>query len=150
MISALNGNGVNDLVKHLTKKAPEHPWMFPEDQISDAPMKLFAAEITREKLFMKLQNELPYSIAVETEKWEETAKGEIKIYQNIYTNKPNHKMIILGKNGSLIKKIGQQARVELTELLDTKVHLFLFVKIRENWTSNPYLYSEMGMELPTA
>lgn len=146
MVSALHGDGTDAIKRHFASIAPASPWMFPEDQLSDAPVRFFAAEVTREKIFMYLQQELPYSVAVETEKWEDTEKGDIKIHQAIYVQKPGQKKILLGKGGSMIKRIGAEARKELSHLLGTKVHLFLFVKIRENWTENPSMYREIGLE----
>lgn len=136
-VSALKNDGVADLLKYFVGSAKNGPWMFPEDQVTDAPLRFFAAEITREKLFYNLQQELPYSIAVETEKWEELENGEIKIYQAIYTQKENQKPIILGKQGAMIKRIGESSRRELEKILGTKVHLFLFVKVKEGWIGNP-------------
>jgi GTP-binding protein Era len=147
MVSALNGDGVADVRKHFGKLAPLGPWMFPADQLMEAPIKFFAAEITREKIFMKLQQELPYSIAVETEKWEEK-KNLVSINQVIYTRKDGQKAIILGKGGSMIKQIGEASRKELEKILECKVNLFLFVKVRENWVDNPDLYREIGLQLP--
>lgn len=147
MISALNGDGVADFKAHLAKIAPPSPWMYPEDQVSDAPMRFLAAEITREKLFLELQQELPYNVAVQTESWEETDK-KVTIHQCIYTAKDGQKAIILGKGGQKIKRIGQTARHELSNILEKKVNLFLFVKVRENWLENPEIYREMGLDFP--
>ncbi|MDB2414907.1 GTPase Era [Rickettsiales bacterium] len=141
MISAIKGNGIDDLKKYLADIAPKGPWMFPEDEMSDAPLRFMAAEITREKLFLILQQELPYSIAVETEKWEDCKDGSIKINQVIYVEKSNQKSIVLGKGGKNIKIVGEKARNELGRILNTKIHLFLFVKIKENWTQRPQLYT---------
>ncbi len=132
MISAKNGSGVPDIKKYLTNIAPISPWLFPEDQLTEAPMRFLAAEITREKLFLKLNQELPYSLTVVTDSWKE-AKGATTIHQTIYTNKESHKAIILGKNGSLIKQIGASARRELQEIIGGKVNLFLFIKIKKDW-----------------
>lgn len=142
MISAMKGDGVKGLKKHFCDIAPEGEWAYPPDHLSDAPVKFFAAEVTREKLFMKLQHELPYSIAVETEKWEEQKNGNIAIHQVIYTQKDGQKSIILGKGGSMIKEIGMAARKELEKLLEAKIHLTLFVKVREDWVDR----CEMGYE----
>jgi GTP-binding protein Era len=148
MVSALNGDGVEKLREYYSGLAPIGPWMFPEDQIMEAPVKFFAAEITREKIFMKLQQELPYSIAVETEKWEEKKNGEVTINQVIYVRKDGQKGIVLGKGGEMIKQIGALSRRELEKHLGGKVNLFLFVKVRENWVENPSVYSEIGLQLP--
>ncbi len=133
MISALKGDGVNDLKDYFAEKSMPSPWLYPEDAITTIPKKFLACEIIREKLFMQLEQELPYNLSVQTEKWEELANGGVKIYQVIYTTKPSHKNIIIGKGGHLLKKIGQAARIELEEILGQKVHLFLFVKVKENW-----------------
>lgn len=146
MVSALKGDGTQKLIEHFSNVASEGPWMFPEDQIMDAPIKFYAAEVTREKIFMKLQQELPYSIAVETEKWEETKKA-INIHQVIYVRKQGQKGIILGKSGTMIKQIGASSRRELEEALEKKINLFLFVKVRENWVDNPSIYQEIGLDL---
>jgi len=146
MVSALKGDGTAKLIEHYSNVAPKGPWMFPEDQIMDAPIKFFAAEVTREKIFMKLQQELPYSVAVETEKWEEGKKG-INIHQVIYVQKNGQKGIILGKGGSMIKQIGAASRRELEDILESKVNLFLFVKVREGWVDNPLIYKEIGLDL---
>lgn len=145
MISALKGDGVEDLKQHLASIAPDAPWMFPEDQLTDAPMRFLAAEITREKLFLNLNKELPYSIAVVTDNWKE--KGEsTTINQTIYVVKEGQKSIVLGKGGVLIKKIGQMARQELQKIIGGKVNLFLFVKVRKNWTESPEMYGEIGIK----
>lgn len=146
MISALKGNGVQDVVKYLAQIIPEGPFLFPEDQVSDMPMRLLAAEITREKLFYKLHQELPYALTVETENWEPFKDGSIKIDQTIYVSRDNHKGIVLGKGGSLIKEIGEKSRIELEEILDTRVHLKLFVKVRENWMDDPERFSIWGLK----
>lgn len=146
MVSALKGKGVQDIVKYLAKQMPEGPFHYPEDQISDMPMRLLAAEITREKLFLKLHDELPYGLTVETEEWEEFANGDVKLHQTIYVARDNHKGIILGKGGQMIKKIGEQARQDLEEMLETSVHLKLFVKVRENWMNDAEHYRLWGLE----
>lgn len=133
MISALKRQGVDDLIKHLVKHAKEEPWAFPEDQVSDAPARVLAAEVTREHLFFKLQNELPYSLSVETETFEEKKNGQIVIRQMICVAKEGHKAIIVGKGGATIKEIGEASRGQLSKLFDTKVHLFLFVKVTDRW-----------------
>tara|TARA_B100001964_G_scaffold131961_1_gene145777 strand:- start:1025 stop:1930 length:906 start_codon:yes stop_codon:yes gene_type:complete len=146
MISAFKGDGVDDLVAHLTAKMPASPWLFPEDQISDMPMRLLAAEITREKLYLKLHQELPYATTVETETWEEKEDGSVRIEQTIYVESESQRSIILGKGGKMIKSIGVESRHDLGEILDTIVHLFLFVKINEKWGDDPGRYSSWGLD----
>lgn len=148
MISALNGSGCKDLMEYLAKTLPEGPWYYPEDQISDLPMRQLAAEITREKLFLRLHQELPYASHVETESWEEKKDGSVRIEQVIYVERDSQKKIVLGHKGEAIKSIGQASRKEIAEILDQKVHLFLFVKVRENWGNDPERYREMGLEFP--
>lgn len=146
MISATNGSGCDDLMEHLSKALPEGPWYYPEDQISDLPMRQLAAEITREKLFLRLHQELPYSSHVETEKWEERKDGSVRIEQVIYVERDSQKKIALGRGGEAIKAISMAARKEMSEILDQPVHLFLFVKVRENWGDDPERYREMGLD----
>ncbi|WP_455478485.1 GTPase Era [Bartonella sp. B10] len=146
MISALNGSGCNDLLHELSMMMQNGPWYYPEDQISDMPMRQLASEITREKLFLRLHDELPYSSTVETESWEEKPNGSVKINQVIYVERDSQKKIILGTKGCTIKAIGQAARKELMEIMDQKVHLFLFVKVRDNWDTDPERYREMGLD----
>ncbi|WP_417434003.1 GTPase Era [Hoeflea sp.] len=148
MISALNGSGCKDLMNYLANKLPEGPWYYPEDQISDLPMRQLAAEITREKLFLRLHQELPYASHVETESWEEKKDGSVRIEQVIYVERDSQKKIVLGHKGETIKAIGQASRMEIAEILEQKVHLFLFVKVRENWGNDPERYREMGLEFP--
>jgi len=148
MISALNGSGCDDVLDYLAMKLPEGPWYYPEDQISDLPMRQLAAEITREKLFLRLHQELPYSSHVETEKWEERKDGSVRIEQVIYVERDSQKKIALGKNGEAIKAISMASRKELSEILEQPVHLFLFVKVRENWGDDPERFREMGLEFP--
>ena len=148
MISALDGSGCSDLLDYLAEKLPEGPWYYPEDQLSDLPMRQLAAEITREKLFLRLHDELPYSSHVENEKWEEKPDGSVRIEQVIYIERDSQKKIVIGKKGETIKAIGEAARKELSEILEQKVHLFLFVKVRENWGNDPERYREMGLEFP--
>ncbi|MBZ3691145.1 GTPase Era [Phyllobacterium calauticae] len=148
MISALKGYGCKDLLKYLADNLPEGPWYYPEDQISDMPMRMLAAEITREKLYLRLHNELPYSSTIETESWEEKPDGSVRIQQVIYVERDSQKKIVLGHEGQAIKAIGQSARKELMEILEQKVHLFLFVKVRDNWGNDPERYREMGLEFP--
>jgi len=148
MISALTGDGVADLKRHIAALLPEGPWHYPEDQAADIPLRSLAAEITREKLFLRLHDELPYSLTVETEEWEQKKDGSIRIAQVIYVERDSQKKIALGKGGQTIKTIGQLAREELQEMLETKVHLFLFVKVRENWSDDRERYREMGLDFP--
>ncbi|UXN60668.1 GTPase Era [Phyllobacterium zundukense] len=150
MISALKGYGCKDLLKYLADNLPEGPWYYPEDQISDMPMRMLAAEITREKLYLRLHNELPYSSHIETESWEEKKDGSVRIQQVIYVERDSQKKIVLGHEGQAIKAIGQAARKELMEILEQKVHLFLFVKVRDNWGNDPERYREMGLEFPNS
>jgi GTP-binding protein Era len=146
MISALKGDGVKDLLDYIAQKLPESPYLFPEDQVSDMPMRLLAAEITREKLFLNLHEELPYGLTVETEEWEQFDNGDIRIGQIIYVSRDNHKGMILGKGGQMIKKVGELARIELQDMLETKVHLKLFVKVRENWMNDSAHYHLWGLD----
>jgi GTP-binding protein Era len=146
LISAERGHGVEDLRGWLAKELPEGPWLYPEDQIADLPMRMIAAEITREKLTLRLHQELPYQMTVETEKWEERKDGSAKIDQVIYVVRDGHKGIVLGKRGETIKSVSQSAREELTEFLGRKVHLFLQVKVRPNWLEEAERYSEMGLD----
>ncbi|MFC6489404.1 GTPase Era [Nitratireductor sp. GCM10026969] len=148
MISALTGSGCDDLLDHLAESLPEGPWYYPEDQISDLPMRQLAAEITREKLYLRLHQELPYSTHVETEKWEERKDGSVRIEQVIYVERESQKKIVLGRKGAAIRAIGQAAREDLAQILEQPVHLFLFVKVRENWSDDPERYREMGLEFP--
>jgi GTP-binding protein Era len=148
MISALNGSGCNDLLDHLAAALPEGPWYYPEDQLSDLPMRQLAAEITREKLFLRLHEELPYASHVETEGWEEKKDGSVRIQQVIYVERDSQKKIVIGKKGETIRAIGEAARKELSTIMEQKVHLFLFVKVRGNWGSDPERYREMGLEFP--
>ncbi|MBU4528365.1 MAG: GTPase Era [Hoeflea sp.] len=148
MISALNGSGCKDLLDYLAKTLPEGPWYYPEDQISDLPMRQLAAEITREKLYLRLHQELPYASHVETERWEEKKDGSVRIEQVIYVERDSQKKIVLGHKGETIKAIGQASRKEIAEILEQKVHLFLFVKVRSNWGNDPERYREIGLEFP--
>ena len=148
MLSALTGDGVDDLKKWLAEHSPVGPWHYPEDQISDAPMRALAAEITREKLFNRLHQELPYQATVETESWKELRGGDVRIEQTIYVERESQRKIVLGKGGATIKAIGAEARKEIAELSEQKVHLFLFVKVREGWGDDPERYRQMGIEFP--
>jgi GTPase len=148
MISALSGDGVADLRHALAEMVPAGPFLYPEDQMSDAPMRQLAAEITREKIYQKLHQELPYQSTVETEKWEERKDKSVRIEQTIYVERESQRKIVLGKGGATIKAIGADSRRELAEILDVPVHLFLFVKVRENWGDDPDRYREMGLDFP--
>ncbi|HYC05503.1 MAG TPA: GTPase Era [Azospirillaceae bacterium] len=146
MVSALTGDGVKDLLDAFAARVPEGPWLYPGDQLSDMPERLLAAEVTREKLFLQLHQELPYATTVETESWEEFQDGSVKISQTIYVQRDNQKAIVLGKGGSKVKAIGAASRKELEEMLDRRVHLMLFVKVRENWTDDPERYRQWGLD----
>ncbi|MBP0616011.1 GTPase Era [Jiella mangrovi] len=146
MISALDGSGCADLMDWLAETLPEGPWYYPEDQVSDLPLRQLAAEITREKLYLRLHQELPYSSHVETELWEVRQNGSVRIEQTIYVERDSQKAIVLGHQGETIKAIGKAAREEIMEAADQKVHLFLFVKVRENWGDDPERYREMGLD----
>ena len=146
MISALDGEGVEDLLNHLVGLLPEGPWLYPEDQLSDISERLLAAEITREKLFLQLHQELPYSLAVETESWRELKDGSLRVEQIVYVSRSTHKAMVLGKGGQRIKSVGQESRTELEDLLARRVHLFLFVKVREDWHDDPERYRDLGLE----
>jgi GTP-binding protein Era len=148
MISALTGDGVEDLKHSLAGSMAKGPWLYPEDQISDAPLRMLAAEITREKLFERLHEELPYQSTVETDQWQERPDGSVRIEQTVFVERESQRKIVLGKGGATIKAIGQQARREIAEIAETPVHLFLFVKVRENWGDDPARYREMGLEFP--
>ena len=146
MISAERGYGVDDLREWLAAEVPAGPWFYPEDQIADLPMRMIAAEMTREKLTLRLHEELPYQLTVETEKWADKPDGSTRIDQIIYVSRDGHKGIVLGNGGETIKSIGTAARAEISSFLDRKVHLFLQVKVRENWQEEAERYSEMGLE----
>jgi GTP-binding protein Era len=148
MLSALTGDGVNDLKTWLAAHVPPGPWLYPPDQMSDAPLRQLAAEITREKLFERLHQELPYHSTVETEQWKELRKGDVRIEQTIYVERESQRKIVLGKNGQTIKAIGEAARRDIAEIAEAKVHLFLFVKVREGWGEDPERYRAMGLEFP--
>jgi GTP-binding protein Era len=149
MISALTGDGVADLKRWLAERVPPGPWLYPPDQMSDAPLRQLAAEITREKLFERLHQELPYHSTVETEVWKELRKGAIRIEQTIYVERESQRKIVLGKGGQAIKAIGEASRKEIEKIVEGKVHLFLFVKVREGWGDDPERYRAMGLEFPT-
>ena len=146
MISATSGDGVNDLLAYLAGLLPAGPWLFPEDQVSDMPERLLAAEITREKLYLELHQELPYATTVETESWEYKPDGSVRISQVVYVERDTQKAIVLGKGGRQIKRIGVKARQELQEILDTNVHLFVFVKVREKWGDDPERYRDWDLD----
>jgi GTPase len=148
LISALKGDGVEDVAEWCAAKMKPGPWLFPEDQAADIPSRLLAAEITREKLYLRLHDELPYATAVETEKWEERKGGSVKIDQVIYVEREGQKPIVLGKGGHNIKTIGEAARKEMEEIFARRVHLFLFVKLREKWAEDREHYREIGLEFP--
>jgi GTP-binding protein Era len=148
MISALSGNGVDDLKKWLAAHVPPGPWLYPEDQISDAPLRQLAAEITREKLYLRLHQELPYQSTVETEVWKELQDGSVRIEQTIYVERDSQRKIVLGKGGRTIKAIGAAARTEIAAAIEQRVHLFLFVKVREGWGDDPERYRQIGLDFP--
>ena len=147
MISALNGSGVADLKRYLAAHVPPGPWHYPADEISDAPLRLMASEITREKMYERLHEELPYQATVETTDWKEKKDG-VRIEQTIFVARDSQRSIVLGKGGSMIKQLSMQARKELAEILEKPVHLFLFVKVREGWGDDPERYRQMGLEFP--
>lgn len=148
MIAAISGDGVDDLRHTLAEIVPPGPFLYPEDQMSDAPMRQLAAEITREKIFRKLHQELPYQSTVETDKWEERKDKSVRIEQTIFVERESQRKIVLGAGGATIKSIGADSRKEIGEILGVPVHLFLFVKVRENWGDDPDRYREMGLEFP--
>ena len=148
LISALKGEGVGDVASWVAARMPESPWLYPEDQAADIPSRLLAAEVTREKLYLRLHDELPYASTVETEKWEERKDGSVKIDQVIFVQRDGQKAIVLGKGGQTIKTIGALAREELETLFGRRVHLFLFVKVREDWAENSEHYKEIGLDFP--
>lgn len=146
LISALNGDGVEDLKAHLAGLAPEGPWMYPEDQISDVTMRLLAAEITREKVYLRLHEELPYATTVETEAWVERPDGSVRIEQVIHVERESQKGIVIGKGGKMLKLLGQMAREDMQENFDRKVHLFLHVRVTEKWADDKTMYEDMGLD----
>ncbi|MDR4308448.1 GTPase Era [Chelatococcus sambhunathii] len=148
MISAKTGDGVKDIPAYLADEMPLGPWLYPADDVSDLPMRALAAEITREKLFARLHDELPYASTVETEKWEVRPDGSARVEQTIYVERESQKRIVIGKGGQTVKAISTEARKEISEIAETTVHLFLFVKVRENWGDDPERYREMGLEFP--
>jgi len=148
LISALTGEGVEALKDYLAEHMPAGPWLYPEDQPADVAERVLAAEVTREKLILRLHDELPYATTVETEVWKELKDGAVRIEQVVFVERDSQKPIVLGKGGKTIKEIGQEARTELEQLLDRKVHLFLFVKVRERWAEDPERFRLMGLDLP--
>ena len=148
MISALPGDGVSDLKSWLAEHVPAGPWLYPEDQVSDAPLRQLAAEITREKLYLRLHRELPYQSTVETEVWKELKDGSVRIEQTLYVARESQRKIVLGKGGQTVKAIGAAARAEIAAAIEQPVHLFLHVKVREGWADDPARYRAMGLEFP--
>jgi GTPase len=148
MVSAQSGDGVQEVKRWLAAHAPSGPWHYPADQISDAPVRALAAEITREKIYLRLHQELPYRSTVETDAWEELRDGSVRIAQTIFVERESQRKIVLGKGGQAIKAIGAEARREIARLIEKPVHLFLFVKVREGWADDPARYREMGLEFP--
>ena len=146
MISALTGNSVDDFYDYLSNNLPLSPWYYPEDQMSDMPLKLLAAEIVREKLFLYLRQEVPYALTVEPELWDRREDGSVRAEMTIYVERDSQKQIVLGQRGSMIKKIGQTARKELEDLLEDRIHLFLFVKVRENWGEDKARYEDWNLD----
>jgi len=148
MVSATGGSGLDDLVGHLARALPAGPWLYPEGQLSDVSERVLAAEITREKLFLRLHEELPYSLTVATDRWEERKDGSVRVEQTIYVLREAHRPIVLGAGGRTIKIVGSAAREEIEALLDRKVHLFLHVKVQEGWADDPERYRELGLDFP--
>src|SRR5580692_3169065 len=148
MVSALTGDGIADLKHWLSGHVPVGPWHYPEDQLTDAPLRQLAAEITREKLYLRLHQELPYQSTVETNSWKELKDGSVRIEQTIYVERMSQRKIVLGKGGQTIKAIGAEARREIALIAEQPVHLFLFVKVREAWGNDPERYREIGLEFP--
>ena len=149
MISALTGDGVDELRDHLAAIVPEGPWLFEEDDLTDAPLRMTAAEITREKLYLRLHQELPYASTVETTDWKTLKDGSVRIEQTIFVERESQRRIVLGHKGQAIKQISMEARKEISEVVRAKVHLFLFVKVREKWGDDPERYRELGLEFPS-
>ena len=146
MISGRTGDGVGDLKRHLASAVPQGPWLFPEDQLSDMAERVIAAEVTREQLFLQLREELPYGSTVETERWDDRKHDSVRIEQVIFVQRPSQRAIVLGEGGQRIKAIGARARAELERMLDRRVHLFLFVKVRENWVEDRERYAALGLD----
>jgi GTP-binding protein Era len=148
MISALNGSGLSDLKRHLAGRMPEGPWHYPEDDVTDLPLRMLAAEITRERIYHWLHEELPYVTAVETTSWKELKNGSVRIEQVIFVERDSQRRIVLGKGGEMVKRISAAARAEIADIVGRPVHLFLFVKVKSDWGSDPERYREMGLEFP--
>jgi GTP-binding protein Era len=148
LISALSGSGVEDLKQYLASAVPEGPWHYPEDDITDLPLRLLASEITREKIFDRLHQELPYAATVETTAWQERKDGSVRIEQTIFVERDSQRQIVLGRGGETIKRISMESRKELAEIVERPVHLFLYVKVREGWENDPERYREMGLDFP--
>jgi GTPase len=148
LISALKGKGIDDVASWVKARMPEGPWLYSDDQSADISSRLLASEITREKIYLRLHDELPYATTVETENWEERPEGSVKINQVITVQRDGQKAIVLGKGGATIKLLGEMARKELEEIFGRRVHLFLFVKVREDWAEDPEHYTQMGLEYP--
>ncbi len=146
MVSALSGDGVQDFLGYLAGTVPAGPWHYPEDQVSDLPLRQLAAEVTREKLMMRLHDELPYEAHVETEQWKDVKGGAVRIEQTIYVERDSQKKIVIGQGGATIKAISTAARQEIAEMVERPVHLFLFVKVRGAWADDPERYREMGLD----
>jgi GTP-binding protein Era len=148
MVSALSGDGLDDFVAYLAGRVSPGPWLYPEDEVSDVPLRQLAAEITREKLFERLHQELPYHATVETEEWKEQKDGSVRVAQTIFVERESQKKIVIGAGGAVIKAISMAARKEIGAIAETPIHLFLFVKVRENWADDPERYRAMGIEFP--
>jgi GTP-binding protein Era len=146
MISATGGEGVDDLLDHLVTTVPSGPWHYPEDQLTDLPNRLLAAEVTREKLYLQLHQEIPYAISVETEKWDERPDGSVRVDQVVYVERPGQRGIVLGQGGKRIKAIGEAARKDLEDLFERRMHLFVFVKVRPRWSEDATLYADWGLD----
>ena len=146
MVSALTGDGVDDLFDHLAGLVPPSPWLYPEDQMTDVSLRFLASEIVREQVFLNLHQEIPYQVAVETTQWQERKDGSVRIEQNILVERDGHKAMIIGKKGQMLKKIGEAARAEMGEVFDRKVHLFLFAKVSPHWSDRPAHYREIGLD----
>ena len=146
MISATTGDGLAELRAHLAAAMPEGPWLYPEDQLTDLPLRLIAAEVTREQLFLRLHQELPYALTVETDSWQDFEDGSVKVEQTIYVQREGHKGICLGKGGKTIRAVREASQAELQSLLERPVHLFLYIKVRERWVEDPERYRVWGLD----